>query len=80
MEWVRGTLPWPSAQQDQAKLFHLPPPSMTTGGPGQPNEASARPLNKETPPSSMDTLDPLVRHSTSHICTMGYATVVLEVP
>ncbi|XP_013989289.2 neuron navigator 1 isoform X3 [Salmo salar] len=60
VEWVRGTLPWPSAQQDQAKLFHLPPPSMTTGGPGQPNEASARPLNKETPPSSMDTLDPLM--------------------
>ncbi|XP_055723993.1 neuron navigator 1-like isoform X6 [Salvelinus fontinalis] len=60
VEWVRGTLPWPSAQQDQAKLFHLPPPSMTSGGPGQPSEASARPLNKETPPSSMDTLDPLM--------------------
>uniref|UniRef100_A0A673GF82 Neuron navigator 1 n=1 Tax=Sinocyclocheilus rhinocerous TaxID=307959 RepID=A0A673GF82_9TELE len=29
VEWVRDTLPWPSAQQDQAKLFHLPPP--TTG-------------------------------------------------
>uniref|UniRef100_A0AAY5K8C5 AAA+ ATPase domain-containing protein n=1 Tax=Esox lucius TaxID=8010 RepID=A0AAY5K8C5_ESOLU len=62
VEWVRGTLPWPSAQQDQAKLFHLPPPSMASGGgPVQPSEASARPLNKETPPSSMDTLDPLVR-------------------
>nr|XP_046166553.1 neuron navigator 1-like isoform X5 [Oncorhynchus gorbuscha] len=60
VEWVRGTLPWPSAQQDQAKLFHLPPPSMTSGGPGQLSEASARPLNKETPPSSMDTLDPLM--------------------
>uniref|UniRef100_A0A4W5P3G8 Neuron navigator 1 n=1 Tax=Hucho hucho TaxID=62062 RepID=A0A4W5P3G8_9TELE len=60
VEWVRGTLPWPSAQQDQAKLFHLPPPSMTSGGQGQPSEASARPLNKETPPSSMDTLDPLM--------------------
>ncbi|XP_077060846.1 neuron navigator 1 isoform X3 [Siphateles boraxobius] len=34
VEWVRDTLPWPSAQQDQAKLFHLPPP--TTG----PNAAS----------------------------------------
>ncbi|XP_039545827.1 neuron navigator 1 isoform X4 [Pimephales promelas] len=34
VEWVRDTLPWPSAQQDQAKLFHLPPP--TTG----PNSAS----------------------------------------
>uniref|UniRef100_A0AAY5KP77 Neuron navigator 1 n=1 Tax=Esox lucius TaxID=8010 RepID=A0AAY5KP77_ESOLU len=61
VEWVRGTLPWPSAQQDQAKLFHLPPPSMASGGgPVQPSEASARPLNKETPPSSMDTLDPLM--------------------
>ncbi|XP_051961511.1 neuron navigator 1-like isoform X1 [Xyrauchen texanus] len=27
VEWVRDTLPWPSAQQDQAKLFHLPPPT-----------------------------------------------------
>ncbi|KAL0978787.1 hypothetical protein UPYG_G00175180 [Umbra pygmaea] len=60
VEWVRGSLPWPSAQQDQAKLFHLPPPSTTSGGPAQHSEASARPLNKETPPSSMDTLDPLM--------------------
>ncbi|XP_073679003.1 neuron navigator 1 [Garra rufa] len=36
VEWVRDTLPWPSAQQDQAKLFHLPPP--TTG----PNSASTQ--------------------------------------
>ena len=28
VEWVRGTLPWPNAQQDQSKLFHLPPPSI----------------------------------------------------
>lgn len=28
MEWVRDTLPWPSAQQDQSKLCHLPPPTV----------------------------------------------------
>ncbi|KAM6981181.1 LOW QUALITY PROTEIN: neuron navigator 1-like [Aplochiton taeniatus] len=56
VEWVRGTLPWPSAQQDQAKLVHLPPPSMTSGGRGQPSEV--RP-HKETPPSSVET-DPLM--------------------
>lgn len=57
VEWVRGTLPWPSAQQDQAKLFHLPPPSVASSSPGQPLEE--RP-HKETPPSSMES-DPLVR-------------------
>ncbi|XP_036386458.1 neuron navigator 1-like isoform X1 [Megalops cyprinoides] len=56
VEWVRGTLPWPSAQQDQAKLYHLPPPSMGPGSPGQPSEE--RPA-KETPPSSMES-DPLM--------------------
>ncbi|XP_071759870.2 neuron navigator 1 [Centroberyx gerrardi] len=56
VEWVRGTLPWPSAQQDQAKLFHLPPPSIGSGSPGQPSEE--RP-HKETPPSSMES-DPLM--------------------
>ncbi|XP_030632950.1 neuron navigator 1 [Chanos chanos] len=56
VEWVRGTLPWPSAQQDQAKLFHLPPPSMGPGSPGQPAEEKP---NKETPPSSMES-DPLM--------------------
>uniref|UniRef100_A0A8C9U0M2 Neuron navigator 1 n=1 Tax=Scleropages formosus TaxID=113540 RepID=A0A8C9U0M2_SCLFO len=56
VEWVRGTLPWPSAQQDQAKLFHLPPPSTGPDSPGQPNEE--RP-NKETPPSSLES-DPLM--------------------
>uniref|UniRef100_A0AAY4EGX7 Neuron navigator 1 n=1 Tax=Denticeps clupeoides TaxID=299321 RepID=A0AAY4EGX7_9TELE len=56
VEWVRGTLPWPSAQQDQAKLFHLPPPSTGPSSPGQPSED--RP-HKETPPSSMES-DPLV--------------------
>ncbi|XP_028853272.1 neuron navigator 1 isoform X1 [Denticeps clupeoides] len=56
VEWVRGTLPWPSAQQDQAKLFHLPPPSTGPSSPGQPSED--RP-HKETPPSSMES-DPLM--------------------
>lgn len=56
VEWVRGTLPWPSAQQDQAKLFHLPPPSIGSSSPGQSLEE--RP-HKETPPSSMES-DPLV--------------------
>lgn len=58
VEWVRGSLPWPSAQQDQAKLFHLPPPSVGSSSPGQACEA--RP-HKETPPSSMES-DPLVKH------------------
>ncbi|KAI1893058.1 hypothetical protein AGOR_G00139970 [Albula goreensis] len=56
VEWVRGTLPWPSAQQDQAKLFHLPPPSVGPGGTGQPPEER---VPKETPPSSLDS-DPLM--------------------
>ncbi|XP_028261536.1 neuron navigator 1 isoform X3 [Parambassis ranga] len=56
VEWVRGTLPWPSAQQDQAKLFHLPPPSIGSSSPCQPSDE--RP-HKETPPSSMES-DPLM--------------------
>ncbi|XP_038134405.1 neuron navigator 1 isoform X5 [Cyprinodon tularosa] len=56
VEWVRGTLPWPSAQQDQAKLFHLPPPSVSSSSPCQSSEE--RP-HKETPPSSMES-DPLM--------------------
>ncbi|KAM4587965.1 neuron navigator 1 isoform 4-T4 [Odontesthes bonariensis] len=56
VEWVRGTLPWPSAQQDQAKLFHLPPPSIGSSSPCQPSEE--RP-HKETPSSSMES-DPLM--------------------
>ncbi|XP_016333345.1 neuron navigator 1-like, partial [Sinocyclocheilus anshuiensis] len=55
VEWVRGSLPWPSAQQDQAKLFHLPPPSTGPGSPSQPGDD--RP-HKETPPSSVES-DPL---------------------
>uniref|UniRef100_A0A3Q3AWD1 Neuron navigator 1 n=1 Tax=Kryptolebias marmoratus TaxID=37003 RepID=A0A3Q3AWD1_KRYMA len=56
VEWVRGTLPWPSAQQDQAKLFHLPPPSISSSSPCQ---ASEEKPHKETPPSSMES-DPLM--------------------
>ncbi|XP_030624040.1 neuron navigator 1 [Chanos chanos] len=57
VEWVRDTLPWPSAQQDQAKLFHLPAPS--TDPTSVPALSETRPA-KDTPmPSSMDT-DPLM--------------------
>ncbi|XP_060724252.1 neuron navigator 1 isoform X1 [Tachysurus vachellii] len=56
VEWVRDSLPWPSAQQDQAKLFHLPPPSTGPASPSQPGDE--RP-HKETPPSSMES-DPLM--------------------
>ncbi|XP_061543084.1 neuron navigator 1 isoform X4 [Phycodurus eques] len=56
VEWVRDTLPWPSAQQDQAKLFHLPPPSIGSSSPGQAGEEKSR---KETTPSSVES-DPLM--------------------
>ncbi|KAG7253027.1 hypothetical protein CRUP_015466 [Coryphaenoides rupestris] len=55
VEWVRGTLPWPSAKQDQAKLLHLPPPSGTSGSPGPTSELR----HQETPPTSMES-DPLM--------------------
>ncbi|CAJ1085134.1 neuron navigator 1-like isoform X1 [Xyrichtys novacula] len=53
VEWVRGTLPWPNAQQDQSRLFHLPPPSI-----GPPSEDKKLP--KETPPPSTLESDPLM--------------------
>lgn len=56
VEWVRGTLPWPNAQQDQSKLFHLPPPSI-----GPANEEKKPP--KDTPPPSTLESDPLVSSS-----------------
>ncbi|KAL2091073.1 hypothetical protein ACEWY4_013336 [Coilia grayii] len=56
VEWVRGSLPWPSAQQDQAKLFHLPPPAM---GPGSPGQLGDERPHKETPPSGAES-DPLM--------------------
>lgn len=54
VEWVRGTLPWPNAQQDQSRLFHLPPPSI-----GPLSEEKKAP--KDTPPPSTLESDPLVR-------------------
>lgn len=53
VEWVRGTLPWPNAQQDQSRLFHLPPPSI-----GPLSEEKKPP--KDTPPPSTLESDPLV--------------------
>ncbi|XP_029975296.1 neuron navigator 1 [Salarias fasciatus] len=53
VEWVRGTLPWPNAQQDQSRLFHLPPPSV-----GPPGEEKKPP--KDTPPPSTLESDPLM--------------------
>ncbi|KAG7519989.1 hypothetical protein JOB18_020670 [Solea senegalensis] len=53
VEWVRGTLPWPSAQQDQSRLFHLPPPSI-----GASSEEKKPP--KDTPPPSTLESDPLM--------------------
>ncbi|CAB1424322.1 unnamed protein product [Pleuronectes platessa] len=53
VEWVRGTLPWPDAQQDQSKLFHLPPPSI-----GALSEEKKPP--RDTPPPSTLESDPLM--------------------
>ncbi|KAM9751816.1 neuron navigator 1 isoform 4-T5 [Menidia menidia] len=53
VEWVRGTLPWPNAQQDQSRLFHLPPPSI-----GLPSEEKKP--SKDTPPPSTLESDPLM--------------------
>uniref|UniRef100_A0A8D0GSM7 Neuron navigator 1 n=1 Tax=Sphenodon punctatus TaxID=8508 RepID=A0A8D0GSM7_SPHPU len=55
VEWVRDTLPWPSAQQDQSKLYHLPPPSMGPHSTVSPPEERS---GKDTTPSSLDS-DPL---------------------
>lgn len=54
VEWVRGTLPWPSAQQDQSRLFHLPPPSI-----GPLTEEKKAPKDTPPPPSTLES-DPLV--------------------
>ncbi|XP_050927181.1 neuron navigator 1 isoform X6 [Lates calcarifer] len=53
VEWVRGTLPWPNAQQDQSRLFHLPPPSIAAL-----SEEKKPP--KDTPPPSTLESDPLM--------------------
>lgn len=57
VEWVRDTLPWPSAQQDQSKLYHLPPPTI---GPHSTVSPPEERTVKDTTPSSLDS-DPLVR-------------------
>lgn len=57
VEWVRDTLPWPSAQQDQSKLYHLPPPTV---GPHSAVSPPEERTVKDTTPSSLDS-DPLVR-------------------
>uniref|UniRef100_A0A672K070 Neuron navigator 1 n=1 Tax=Sinocyclocheilus grahami TaxID=75366 RepID=A0A672K070_SINGR len=60
VEWVRDTLPWPSAQQDQAKLFHLPPPTPGSNSvPTQQPSDDRVTSNKETSLSTMES-DPLM--------------------
>ncbi|KAM9255469.1 neuron navigator 1 [Cariama cristata] len=56
VEWVRDTLPWPSAQQDQSKLYHLPPPTI---GPHSTVSPPEERTVKDTTPSSLDS-DPLM--------------------
>ncbi|KAL2295527.1 hypothetical protein Nmel_017941 [Mimus melanotis] len=56
VEWVRDTLPWPSAQQDQSKLYHLPPPTI---GPQNAVSPPEERTVKDTTPSSLDS-DPLM--------------------
>ncbi|XP_059723546.1 neuron navigator 1 isoform X2 [Haemorhous mexicanus] len=56
VEWVRDTLPWPSAQQDQSKLYHLPPPTV---GPQSTVSPPEERTVKDTTPSSLDS-DPLM--------------------
>ncbi|XP_045154056.1 neuron navigator 1 isoform X4 [Echinops telfairi] len=56
VEWVRDTLPWPSAQQDQSKLYHLPPPTVGPHSMASPPEDRTV---KDSTPSSLDS-DPLM--------------------
>ncbi|KAF6274690.1 neuron navigator 1 [Rhinolophus ferrumequinum] len=56
VEWVRDTLPWPSAQQDQSKLYHLPPPTVGPHSIASPPEDRTV---KDCTPSSLDS-DPLM--------------------
>ncbi|KAE8623218.1 hypothetical protein XENTR_v10005542 [Xenopus tropicalis] len=56
VEWVRDTLPWPMAQQDQSKLLHLPQPTVSTHhSTSPPREHSI----KDSPTTSLET-DPLM--------------------
>lgn len=61
VEWVRDTLPWPSAQQDQSKLYHLPPPTVGPHSIASPPEDRTV---KDSTPSSLDS-DPLVSRGRS---------------
>ncbi|KAM8813178.1 neuron navigator 1 isoform 5-T5 [Rhynchonycteris naso] len=56
VEWVRDTLPWPSAQQDQSKLYHLPPPTVGPHSMASPPEDRTV---KDCTPSSLES-DPLM--------------------
>ncbi|XP_036871060.2 neuron navigator 1 isoform X2 [Manis javanica] len=56
VEWVRDTLPWPSAQQDQSKLYHLPPPTVGPHSMASPPEDRTV---KDSTPISLDS-DPLM--------------------
>ncbi|XP_054432485.1 neuron navigator 1 [Pteronotus mesoamericanus] len=56
VEWVRDTLPWPSAQQDQSKLYHLPPPPVGPHSIASPPEDRTV---KDCTPSSLES-DPLM--------------------
>ncbi|XP_070257490.1 LOW QUALITY PROTEIN: neuron navigator 1 [Myotis yumanensis] len=56
VEWVRDTLPWPSAQQDQSKLYHLPPPTVGPHSTASPPEDRTV---KDCTPSSLES-DPLM--------------------
>ncbi|XP_043932451.1 neuron navigator 1 isoform X2 [Protopterus annectens] len=56
VEWVRDTLPWPSAQHDQSKLLHLPPPSIGAHTGTSPAEER---VVKDATPNSLDS-DPLM--------------------
>ncbi|XP_048213211.1 neuron navigator 1 isoform X2 [Perognathus longimembris pacificus] len=56
VEWVRDTLPWPSAQQDQSKLYHLPPPTVGPHSIASPPEDRTV---KDSTPGSLDS-DPLM--------------------
>ncbi|XP_070601828.1 neuron navigator 1 isoform X9 [Erythrolamprus reginae] len=56
VEWVRDTLPWPSAQQDQSKLYHLPPPSVGPHNIVSPPEERS---GKDSTPNSLES-DPLM--------------------
>nr|XP_008108102.1 PREDICTED: neuron navigator 1 isoform X1 [Anolis carolinensis] len=56
VEWVRDTLPWPSAQQDQSKLYHLPPPSVGPHNSVSPQEERS---GKDSTPNSLES-DPLM--------------------